>query len=740
MNNKTLMLIGIELAAGLSEGAVELVTPENGSFETGSLAPWVQTAGFDVGIPSGSGSDGNRCVTLKESTIRQDVDYTLTASEIITVKYDSLRGGSGYRRAVRILAKDGASYTTLSETLDPVGDTDWPSGFVSCRIEAAHAGSTLAIEVEGISGWCRFDNFRVYVTSPHQNRVRVQNGSFETGSLAPWVKTAGDDVGVSAGNGSTGNHMLSIKESAIRQDVSHVLTAGETLTLRYDSERGDSGSYNRSIRLLSKSGSTYTLMAESTEKFGNTDWPTAVLDYVVDPVYAGTELAIEIESISGWCSFDHFRVYSYLPGEKRIVGYMPRYRAIRPEQYTALTDVIAHYVVPNGSTGGFKVYSKDPETGETIYENKNGDPGLSSLMVAKIVGEAAPYGVRVGLGIGGGGVTVPFEELQPNGLTDIFATNVLNFAISYGLGSIALDWEHPGNQAEARYCAELCAALEHLLSPHGIELTSAHAAYAFKQPSIDAAEYSRPYLDAVYVMSYEHTFASFRNRFNTFIGAPGFTPAKVCPGLQFFGRDPARTLTKIYSQIVADNGGSIDPSVDKYNWAGTILNFTGQDTLRKICGHSASSGAGIMIWEIGMDVILSHTNSLVGTLYDEFGFTSGTGTPHWWLRAHGVHGDYENAVYNDPDLDGQATWKEYVTDTHPLDGTSRQDASVLPSGGLSFGTSASRSYSVSQCTNLVDGGWVPLAGHPVQGTGAPMEAPPSNGLDGAFYRLDVSLD
>ena len=47
--------------------------------------------------------------------------------------------------------------------------------------------------------------------------------------------------------------------------------------------------------------------------------------------------------------------------------------------------------------------------------------------------------------------------------------------------------------------------------------------------------------------------------------------------------------------------------------------------------------------------------------------TSGHGIPEWWLAAHGITGDFDEAEEEDLDEDGVPTWQEFTMDTHPDD-------------------------------------------------------------------------
>ncbi len=142
------------------------------------------------------------------------------------------------------------------------------------------------------------------------SKVTIGNFSFEDGPIQAgtppaWTLTAGSaaNLGTATG-GSDGPQKLYIGPGlTIRQDLSHTLMTGATLTLKYDSTRN----YQRNIQLLAKNGGTYTLMAETTAPVGVTAWSTITLNHTVAATYAGQQLAIRI--ISGnWNEFDNFRL------------------------------------------------------------------------------------------------------------------------------------------------------------------------------------------------------------------------------------------------------------------------------------------------------------------------------------------------------------------------------------------------------------------------------------------------
>lgn len=142
------------------------------------------------------------------------------------------------------------------------------------------------------------------------SKVIIGNHSFEDGSAAAgvppgWSLAAGSagNLGVATG-GPHGSQFLYIGTGvAIRQDLNYTLTAGETLTLTYQSSR----TYPRTIQLLAKEqNGVYRLLAETTEATGGGGWPTITLNHTVTN-YAGAQLALRINS-ANWNEFDNFRL------------------------------------------------------------------------------------------------------------------------------------------------------------------------------------------------------------------------------------------------------------------------------------------------------------------------------------------------------------------------------------------------------------------------------------------------
>lgn len=73
-------------------------------------------------------------------------------------------------------------------------------------------------------------------------------------------------------------------------------------------------------------------------------------------------------------------------------------------------------------------------------------------------------------------------------------------------------------------------------------------------------------------------------------------------------------------------------------------------------------------------------------------------------------GNYETAAFTDPDLDGMATWQEYVAGSNPTNGESVFRSLIAVSDDRPWVTwtpdlGTARVYSVFGKTNLTDASW-----------------------------------
>ncbi|MCK4564385.1 MAG: VCBS repeat-containing protein, partial [Verrucomicrobia bacterium] len=198
----------------------------------------------------------------------------------------------------------------------------------------------------------------------------------------------------------------------------------------------------------------------------------------------------------------------------------------------------------------------------------------------------------------------------------------------------------------------------------------------------------------------------------------------------------ASTTAAAWGTINANNSNhgeywtEIDPGVVQGNYW-TVVSSGATCT---IVGENRSDGS-------------SNRGCLTGVVIEKLQDTPGTdtdgdGMPDDWENAHSLNPLVDDKAGN-PDLDAYNNWQEYVTDTDPQDGNSKQTFSVelAPGTGLPtvrFRTSASRRYAVEYRVDLSTGAWLEL-GPSFSGNGTEMTVSDSAIGPRRYYRLRIEL-
>ncbi len=304
----------------------------SGGVENISAASRYGSAGFGTSPTklNGQGGDGDQVgyINLPASgatgsatsavvtQIEPDKTYTLTIA--FAQRASGVRLPNG-RFGLKASTTELGTFTSVLGSTMGTGFHDLTYQWTSPEAGDPLIGQPLRIRMEfnyntalGVYQQAQFDRIR-FTASSVPSQIIV-NGSFENDSVGDgvptgWKQTAGSStIGVGAG-GSEGSKYLWLGPGMeITQDLTHTLTTGEALMLRYESSRG--ASYERSIQLLAKSGGTYQLMAETTAAIGSSRWPTIQLDHTVAAQHAGQQLAIRIlnSDAGDWGEFDNFRL------------------------------------------------------------------------------------------------------------------------------------------------------------------------------------------------------------------------------------------------------------------------------------------------------------------------------------------------------------------------------------------------------------------------------------------------
>lgn len=138
--------------------------------------------------------------------------------------------------------------------------------------------------------------------------------------------------------------------------------------------------------------------------------------------------------------------------------------------------------------------------------------------------------------------------------------------------------------------------------------------------------------------------------------------------------------------------------------------------------------------------IAANTTTVVYVQADEVPCAM-NGTPHWWLAKYGLPTNDAGALYDEGD--GMPAWQEYAADTDPTNAASCftiTGTADQPEYVLQFHSSAYRFYTLSGCSNLLEGSWSPVKGvAPRRGIGGPDQVVCREAAATGFYRLDVEV-
>ena len=197
------------------------------------------------------------------------------------------------------------------------------------------------------------------------------------------------------------------------------------------------------------------------------------------------------------------------------------------------------------------------------------------------------------------------------------------FLIDNDLDGVDVDWEgFEGPVVTSHYASfllELKTAfagtdlqISATINPNHTSLASAFAAHT----------------DFVQIMTYDHVasgthypLSTIKSKVSSWESA-GLKKQNIVIGLPMYSRPGVWGVTPAavtYRNIVSANP-SLSPSADSVVYSGTTQYFKGIDTIVSKSNYAKKDGLqGVMFWEIGQDVPVSHPKSLLVTASETIG-------------------------------------------------------------------------------------------------------------------------
>lgn len=295
----------------------------------------------------------------------------------------------------------------------------------------------------------------------------------------------------------------------------------------------------------------------------------------------------------------------------RTIGYLPDYDTKFIEatiDFNQLTDVNYFAVVPQAN-------------GSLKFTDSGNSEQLESLVT-----KAHKANVRVGVSIGGWGLSDYFVEATSEGTQQKFIDEILAFVKKYKLDTVDIDWEYPEEARADQYVGFIKNLKKALGNKTSLSICVPTGVASNGQATGRWENHFKPEAlreaDWVNIMAYDaqvegapnHSPAELQknslNYWNELMG--GDQASKLVGGIPFYGKAENGAVVT-YSKIVAES--AVVPTTDSIEIAGQTYYFNSKATVQKKVQDTIDLGAlGVMIWAPTQDAAVNNSNRLMNVV------------------------------------------------------------------------------------------------------------------------------
>lgn len=316
-----------------------------------------------------------------------------------------------------------------------------------------------------------------------------------------------------------------------------------------------------------------------------------------------------------------FALFSFSPKSEaaarkfKVVGYLPDYDVMQVEHNVDLdqfTDINFFSMVP--TTEGKLEFA---------------DSGGSSTMLKKFVKTAHKKNVRIGVSIGGWGLSDDFAEATSDKNRKNFIGELVKLTETYDLDTIDIDWEYP-QEDEAEQFETFMKELKAILEPMGIKI-SICVPTGIGSNGMATGDWKKHftakalnYADWINIMSYDAQMEGYPDHspvelqmnaldyWNDLMG--GNHMDKLIAGVPFYAKSVQENVIT-YNKVVDIFQEDVEGNV--INYQGEEFYFNNQEIVKTKTEESINAGSrGIMVWTPTQDAGLDSDNRLTDTIVD----------------------------------------------------------------------------------------------------------------------------